>query len=457
MRMARVMVVVGLALGAAPRCATAQSDADKRMQRMEQKLERALKEIDSLKAELKQQKAIGQAAQKQSEQTAIVAQDTQAKVAAQKPFELPDWLKRVSLFGDVRVRHEGFYHQPTTKGTTVTARNRERFRARIGLTAKYSDELSATIRAATGNINDPISTNEDFGKVFNRKNFNLDWAYITFSPGKTFNMRPGMLSVTAGKQPVPIFRVGEMVWDDDLSPEGATETLSLIDKPCDMLDQLKVYAFQWQFSEVTNNQDGWIAGGQVNPTMHIGPAQVEAGLGHFWYLNPDQIAQALNTNSSLKNTNLTETALVGSKSTITGFKSGFSLSSESLAVTFPNMVGTMPLKFFEDYVYNWEAASDDAHGIEAGLKLGQTKVRGDWAATAFYEYLGQEAALSTFTYSDFGLGGTNVEGEVVGFDYQLLDPLTLSVKSHFTNFINRPTGTSNPTLTRLQLDAMVKF
>ena len=42
-------------------------------------------------------------------------------------------------------------------------------------------------------------------------------------------------------------------------------------------------------------------------------------------------------------------------------------------------------------------------------------------------------------------------------NYQLLNPLTVTVRSHFTNFINRPTGMTNPTLTRLQLDAQVKF
>ena len=46
---------------------------------------------------------------------------------------------------------------------------------------------------------------------------------------------------------------------------------------------------------------------------------------------------------------------------------------------------------------------------------------------------------------------------MVGVEYQLLNPLTLSARGHFTNFINRPAGVTNPTLTRLLLDAVVKF
>ena len=84
-------------------------------------------------------------------------------------------------------------------------------------------------------------------------------------------------------------------------------------------------------------------------------------------------------------------------------------------------------------------------------------MRGDWALSGYYEYIGQEAAISSFTYDDFGNGGTNLEGSVIQLDYQLLNPLTLTARSHFTNFINRPADTTNPTLIRLQLDAQVKF
>jgi hypothetical protein len=116
-----------------------------------------------------------------------------------------------------------------------------------------------------------------------------------------------------------------------------------------------------------------------------------------------------------------------------------------------------PLRFWADYVYNGDAATDDAHGWQSGLRLGQTKVRGDWSVYGFYEQLEQEAVISAFTSSEFGTQGTNLEGPGIGIDYQLLNPLTVSARSWFTNFINRPAGSTNPTLTRFQLDAVVKF
>ena len=471
-----------LLLGPAPQ-AFAESAAERRLRVLEETLKKTQDEVNELRRQLEEQKAQGQATQKRVEQAAESAKTATAE--AKKKPSLPDWLNRTTVFGDVRYRHEGFYHQPHAKEQVVTARNRERIRARLGVQFAYSDELSATIRGATGNPNDPISTNENLTGNFTRKNFNLDWAYLTFTPGQSFGIRPGAASFTAGKFPNPIFRTGELVFDDDISAEGFSETFQLLGQPLGPLDQVKLHGLQWTFAEIANKEDGWMFGGQVNPSLHFGGVQVEAGLAQYWWLNPDLIAQALsknttaftaagapvansNFNSSLVNTNLLvmktiqpPTTTPGKKpsafTAITGYQSGFNQSNFTLAATVPNVVLAQPLRLWADYVYNWEAATDDAHGWQSGLRLGQTKVKGDWSLYGFYEHLGQEAAISAFTSSEFGTQGTNVEGPAVGIDYLLLNPLTISARSYFTNFINRPSGMTNPTLTRFQLDALVKF
>src|SRR5439155_916299 len=282
--------------------AAAETPTEKRLRLLEEKLRQAEEEIRELKGQVRQQKAIGQATQKQVEQTAEEAKT--AAVEAKKGVELPDWTKRTTIFGDVRARHEGFYHQPHKAEQLVTARNRERLRARLGLRVAFSDELSATIRGASGDPNNPISPNEDLGGNFTRKHFNLDWAYLTFAPGASFGIRPGAASITLGKFPNPIFRVGERVFDEDLSPEGATQTI----------------------------QPPTPAGGKK-------PAAFTA---------------------------------------ITGYLSGFNQSSATIAATIPHVVLNQPLRLFGDYIYNWQAATDDAHGWQAGVRLGQPKVRGDW-------------------------------------------------------------------------------
>ncbi len=463
----RTAIAVALiALLGLPGRGRAESATERRLRLLEEQLRKTQEEIKDLRHELETQRAIAQA-------------------ETQKTARLPDWLDRTTLFGDVRYRHEGFYHQPHVEDQVVTARNRERVRARLGIRVALSDEISATIRGATGNPNDPISHNETLTGDFTRKNFNLDWGYLTFTPGKSFGIRPGAVSISGGKLPLVMFRTDELVLDEDVAPEGLNETFQLLDKPLGVLDQVKLHAFQWTFAEVSNKQDGWTLGGQVNPSLHVGDVQVEAGLAQYWWLNPDLIAQALSRNttaftasgapvanssfnSTLVNTNLLVTKNIrpprlpngtqpAAFQAITGYESGFNESNLTLAATVPNVVQTRPLRVWADYVYNWDAATDDAHGWQSGLRLGQTKTKGDWSIYGFYEQLQQEAVISAFTSSEFGTQGTNIEGPGIGIDYQLLNPLTIGARSWFTNFINRPANTSNPTLTRFQLDALVKF
>jgi hypothetical protein len=434
--------------------ALAETPTEKRLRLLEEQLQRAEREIKELRGQVQQQKAIGQATQKQAEDAQEQAKATTAQAA--KSWEAPDWLKRTTLFGDVRVRHDGLYNQQHTSGQVVTANNRERIRARLGVKFALSDELSTTIRVATGNANDPISTNEDLSNSFGRKNVNLDWAYMTLTPGKSFGIRPGLVSMNAGKFPNPIFRVGELVWDDDLSPEGFSQTISLLDKPRGVLDQVRIHALEWSAAEVSNGSDAWMFGGQINPLMHIGGAEIEAGLAQYGWVNVDRVAQNINTNSSLKTTNLLVKETVGGKSTVTAFQSGFEQTNGALSVTFPNVIGAQPVKLFGDYVHNWDAVKA-GNGWQAGLRLGQTKVKGDWSLVGYYEQLEQDAVLAMFTYSDFGTGGTNQEGPVIGAEYQLMNPLTLSVKSSFTNLMDRPADMVNQTEVRLLVDAIVKF
>src|SRR5437667_235600 len=185
----------------------AETPTEKRLRQLEETLRKTQDELRELHRQLDQQKAIGQATQKQVEQT---AEETKTATAeAKKAVELPDWLKRTTVFGDVRYRHEGFYHQPHKEKQVIGARNRERIRARLGVKVAFSDEISATIRGATGDPNSPVSYNETLTGGFTRKHFNLDWAFLTFTPGASFGIRPGVASITAGKFPNPIFRVGQ--------------------------------------------------------------------------------------------------------------------------------------------------------------------------------------------------------------------------------------------------------
>ena len=449
-------------IGATP--AGAAMTTEQRLRALENLVRDQAQEIKSLRQELRDKKAVPV----KEPEAAAPEPDRPTEKAGAKPAEkkptavagLPEWVNKFTPFGDIRIRQEGFYNQPRPKdgGDSAThARNRTRFRWRLGLKYAYSDELSATVRLASGNPDDPISTNETLEGNFSRKNVNLDWAYLTVAPGNTFGIRPGLITVNAGKFPNPMFKVSEMVFDEDLSPEGFNETVQLLGEPVGFLDQVKLHAQQWTFEEIANAQDGWMFGGQVNPIGHIGNVQLEAGVGQYWWLNSDFIAQAANSNSTIRGftTNLVERDDEGD---ITGFTGAFNQTNVAMAATIANVAGgSMPLRFFGEYVYNWDAPTSDAHGALGGFRLGSPKERGDFAASLLYEYLQQEATIGTFAWSDFGPGGTNQQGPVIALDYQLFKPLTLTARGYFTKFIDAPSDIDNRMQVRMQLDALLRF
>ena len=407
--------------------------------------------------------------------------------------KLPKWLDAITPFGDVRFRHEGFYQED------LHARNRFRLRARIGLTVNVSDEISATVRLATGNASDPISTNQTLDSTFSRKSINLDWAYLTLKPGKSFSIEPGWLTITAGKFGVNTYRASELVWDDDVAPEGATETLNLVERREGFLRGLRVNAFEWIVDEVSDGADPWIPGGQVVGEAALnGTATWSLGLADYYFDHVNLVARKFlnqftdppantKTNSSFNNQLANTNSVVKDKNgKIVGYKSGFNVLNATTALDSPDPTGLgIPAGLFGDLAYNTEA---DGHnvGFYIGAGIGKAgrdwyhdalKNQGDWGMSYTYAWIEKDAVLSIFTYSDINefstpaaaagsarptqKGGTNLSAHILRFDYALLPNLQLTAKAHFINALDRKISnaalTENPTLVRTQLDAILKF
>ena len=94
-------------------------------------------------------------------------------------------------------------------------------------------------------------------------------------------------------------------------------------------------------------------------------------------------------------------------------------------------------------------------GYLAKLAIGQhaVKRKGDWNASVAYRYLGSDATLDAFTNSDFGLGGTNNKGFILGGNYALFDNTVLSARWMSANQIDSY-APSLPTPTKLSVDTL---
>ena len=387
-----------------------------------------------------------------------------------------DWLNRFSFSGDMRTRYEGFYQE---HGPNANERNRARFRLRFGVGVKVSDEVSGGLRLVSGDPNDPISANETLTNLFTKKPISLDQAFITLTPKESIGLADyawSPVSITMGKFANPAFRpravmTSEMIFDDDLMPEGLSETFTFYDSAEGLLRRLQLNAMQWTVREASRSADSYMLGGQVVGTFQLFPSsRLTLAMADYAFTKSDGIAQARNNNSSLKVTNsvvlVDGTIVKGGTSLTPGtggkafkkFLGDFNLINGSVQFDYDTGYARWPLTLIGDVAWNSRAGTSKDWAVWAGIGVGATRNPGDWAFSAVWSKIQTDSVLSVFSASDFGRdGGTNVQGPFLKVDYMLFPRLTISAKNHFVSFIDRPQGQSNSLVNRFQLDAQLAF
>ncbi len=172
------------------------------------------------------------------------------------PNALPEWTRRITVYGDLRLRGERVLEDPGNKesvasqnfpfvdfnginqgvpfdnlnGTqalpTLNAtedRTRLRVRARLGVKADIDDWISTDIRIATGNDNSPVTTNQTLGQGTNFGKYSiwLDRAYalLKVPPRAKLDML-STLQAYVGRFGNP-FWTTDLVYSDDLNFDGA--------------------------------------------------------------------------------------------------------------------------------------------------------------------------------------------------------------------------------------------
>ncbi|SPL70377.1 putative porin [Acinetobacter stercoris] len=229
-----------------------------------------------------------------------------------QPSALPDWINRIKLYGDLRVRGEGnFYDKgnfpyyinynaintgspydttgqsglPSVINTTKD-RERLRLRARLGLTADISETLKADFRLTTGGFTNPVSSNETMGNNFNRYNLGLDRAYLTYQPIES-------LSIWAGRMENPWYS-SDLVWDDDLGFDGvaAKYQFELSDsvKPFITVGALSVQNTSVDLPTYSvskqSSRDKWLFAGQIGTDWKIqDDINARVGLAYYHFYN----------------------------------------------------------------------------------------------------------------------------------------------------------------------------
>src|ERR1700688_1185348 len=195
--------------------------------------------------------------------------------------------------GDFRLRAEPTFGGPIDRSQD---RFRERIRLRFNAEAELNDQLKGGFSLASGDLNNPISTHQTLNQYDTRKPIAIDRVYATYNPSW---FRP--LTLTGGKFTYPWFNT-ELVWDKDLNPEGAGETLAFNVKT-PFLKKFSIVGFQLPFAEnkrtATNDKSLYntmVYGEQLQTFWQLGSrVKLSAYASYYDWKFADSIALSLLT------------------------------------------------------------------------------------------------------------------------------------------------------------------
>jgi hypothetical protein len=324
--------------------------------------------------------------------------------------------------GDMRYRHE------TVNDEAFPERERQRIRARFGVTADVTRDLRVGLTLATGG-DDPVSANQSLDGGFSRKTLGVDRAYFAWQATDDLN-------ITGGKMANPFFRPGNhhLIYDGDLNPEGLALRYN-------RSHWFASFAGLWVEERATAD-DSILLGGQIAYRGTLGgDTRVTAGVSYYDYRDTQN------------QTPFWDGAAAGNRLTAAGnYLHDFNEAELFAELTLK--AGNRPLSVFADYVDNVDADDENA-GYALGAAYGEVTKPGTWRIGYAYQRLEADAVIGTFTDSDWSGGGTDGRGHVVDLTYGFRTRWALGFK-YFINERGMAAGNERD-YNRLQADVVFTY
>ncbi|HUJ79708.1 MAG TPA: putative porin [Nitrospiria bacterium] len=378
------------------------------------------------------------------------------------------WIDRIVFSGDLRLRHSTYFFENNADGTynNGVTEHRERIRLRIGAEIKMGD-VTVGIRLASG-TGQQTSTNQTENDLFNGKGIWMDRAYLSWQGAAT-----RWLKITGGKMSNPFFTIytSDLVWDEDVNPEGFAENLTA--RPSAHV-HLFFNAGQFVLNEVAiNNHDPWLLGEQggisVEPTRIV-----KATVAAAFY---DAVNASGQGSNALGGTVQQGNSRFPASCTATPPADSCYLLNNyrilDLATLVSVQAGPIPIAFMGEYVRNVAnttttgTASGQATGNEGyqiGAIVGKAAEAQSWEFAYFYKLLQLDATLADLADSDFGTGGTGRRGHIIWAAYNPTPYLQFKTRYFTTKSIPFAPGYSTATpwgnagdVNHIQVDLTVKF
>lgn len=408
-----------------------------------------------------------------------------------EPGALPDWLRRLTPFGDVRVREElnrfpdsdrpnappvAFAAPPygASIANTTDTRSRLRLRTRLGLKAAISEEVRVGLRLASGAVGSgttPVSENVSLGNYNARTSIGIDRAYISYRPWEPLN-------ITAGRFDNPFFTPTDLVWStsDTLSLEGlAVSYVPAFAGAFDVAATTGAFPIQQKDNQLiptpdSNAKDKWLYGVQTTMGWRIVPVvKATLGLAYYHYENVEGcLNPAINSTDCDSTTapfrqfgnqvfdirrltneaNNSQAYLFGLLSRFRELNASASLNISQFSPTHVLLDAdwVRNLGFDADEIRRRTGVQDagllskDVDGYQLRVTVGTPSVArlAQWQLYTGYRRLERDATLDAFTDSDFHLGGTNAKGYFFGGRLGVAKQTSVSLKWMSADSIDGP-------------------
>lgn len=307
-------------------------------------------------------------------------------------------------------------------------------RARLRAAYAMTNWLTVGGQLATGDSDDPNSTDVTLGNFDDDLDVNLDQIYARLAYGD--------LQVFGGKIRQPFVRT-ELVWDGDVSPEGVGASY----RHTFGKTMLRANALYFLVDEAVAGRDSKMLGGQLaveaSPTHSI---RVELAAAYLDY-SLRSIAGA--DAGDIRNNRFRDGR----------YLSDFNLLDLIGAATFSGFGERWPVRIVADYVRNFGATVSDDSGLGLDLLVGRISRTKDWRFGYGYAQAGVDAVFDAFAQDNIAFGSNYVQ-HTLSVDYVP----RINVVLNTTFYRYRPksalySGGRDATdwLNRLRLNLLVNF
>ena len=345
--------------------------------------------------------------------------EQQKKQEDTKTAGFPDWVRTMKLGGDLRLRYQG----EDTENDGTGTRSRGRIRLRFGAEAQPAEGWTAGLRIATGS-GDPRSTNNTMDNTFEMDQIRVDLAFARYKPLP-------WLSLVGGKFENPMFRPSDLLWDTDITPEGAAVQLNYpFSKSLDLFFNSGFFVVD----ESSSGKDPFMWALQPGVNWKItNDTNLKMGLAYYYFSNvkDNNLDYSSNTNTRVRNPNRLEY--------------GYNAPVVSAELGFDKISAFVPyLGFFGEYTKNPDPSDNDTAYI-TGVKFGHKSIAklGDWQFQYSYRRIEKDAWLDTFPDSDFYGGRTGVSGHEAIFTFGLAKNVNVGLDYYNTRQVRGPENTQH--------------